>query len=49
MDILLKFRCTDCNKEFVVIDEQVETEVLNCPYCNGDVDVPLDDDEEGED
>ena len=44
MDILLKFCCKDCGKEFVVVDDQVETDVLNCPHCNGDVELPEDDD-----
>ena len=46
MDVLLRFQCGDCYKEFVVLDDQVETDELNCPHCNGDIEVPQDDDKD---
>ena len=39
MDILLKFQCQSCDKEFMVLDEQVETDLLSCPHCQECVDV----------
>ena len=46
MDILLKFCCLDCDGEFVVLDDLVESDSLNCPYCNGEIEVPQDGDED---
>ena len=46
MDLILRFRCDSCHKEFMVADEQVEAEYLNCPHCPGEVEVP--EDEEGD-
>ena len=43
LDILLRFQCSDCGKEFTVLDDQIETDELNCPHCNGDVEVPEED------
>ena len=31
MDLILRFRCDSCHKEFMVADEQVDAEYLNCP------------------
>ena len=39
MDILLKFQCQGCDKEFMVLDEQIETDLLACPHCQECVDV----------
>ena len=39
MEILLKFQCQSCDKEFTVLDEQVETNLLSCPHCQECVDV----------
>jgi len=39
MEILLKFQCQSCDKEFMVLDEQVETDLLSCPHCQECVDV----------
>ena len=47
-DILLKFQCQSCDKEFTVLDEQVETDLLSCPHCQEWVDVG-DEEAEGED
>ena len=46
MQLLLEFCCQMCDKKFIVVDDEVDTEMLNCPYCNGDVEVPEDDDED---
>ena len=46
MDLILRFRCDSCHKEFMVADEQVDAEYLNCPHCPGEVEVP--EDEEGD-
>ena len=42
MDLILRFRCDSCRKEFMVADDQVEAEYLNCAYCPGEVEVPED-------
>jgi DNA-directed RNA polymerase subunit RPC12/RpoP len=39
MEILLKFQCQSCDKEFTVLNEQVETDMLSCPHCQESVDV----------
>ena len=39
MEILLEFQCQSCDKEFTVLDEQVETDLLSCPHCQECVDV----------
>ena len=39
MDILLKFQCQSCDKEFTVLNEQVETDMLSFPHCQESVDV----------
>ena len=39
MEILLKFQCQSCDKEFTVLDEQVETDLLSCPHCRMGADV----------
>ena len=41
MDILLKFQCQGCDKEFMVLDEQIETDLLACPHCQECVDCLL--------
>ena len=46
MGLILIFPCDSCHKEFLVADEQVEAEYLNCPHCPGEVEVP--EDEEGD-
>ena len=46
MNILLKFCCPECDKEFIVVDDEIDTEVLNCPHCDGDVEVPQETDED---
>ena len=46
MGLILRFRCDSCHKEFLVADEQVEVEYLNCSHCPGEVEVP--EDEEGD-
>ena len=50
MDLILRFRCDSCHKEFMVADEQMEAEYLNCLHCPGEVEVPEDEksDEEEE-
>ena len=39
MEILLKFQCQSCDKEFTVLNEQVETDMISCPHCQESVDV----------
>ena len=39
MEILLKFQCQSCDKEFTVLNEQVETDLLSCPHCQEWADV----------
>jgi transcription elongation factor Elf1 len=39
MEILLKFQCQSCDKEFTVLDQQIETDMLSCPHCQESVDV----------
>ena len=46
MEVMLRFHCTYCRKEFIVIDEQIESDSLTCPYCDQGIDVPQDDDED---
>lgn len=46
MEILLKFECPNCHRSFVVNDAEVENEVLGCPHCREDVEVPEDDDQD---
>ena len=31
METMLKFRCDGCDKEFIVMDHQVDTDTLACP------------------
>ena len=45
MDLLLKFRCQDCEKEFIVSDEQVDSDCLFCPHCQEEVEIPDPDEE----
>ena len=33
METMLKFRCDGCDKEFIVMDHQVDTDTLTCPRC----------------
>ena len=46
METMLKFRCDGCNKEFIVMDHQVDTDTLACPHCQEEIEVPEIDDEE---
>ena len=46
METMLKFRCNGCNKEFIVMDHQVDTDTLACPHCQEEIEVPELDDEE---
>ena len=48
MDLILRFRCDSCHKEFMVADEQVDAEYLNCPHCPGEVEVPEDEESDEE-
>ena len=45
METMLKFRCDGCNKEFIVMDHQVDTDTLICPHCQEEIEVPELDDE----
>ena len=45
MDLILRFRCDSCHKEFIVTDHQVDTDALACPHCPEEVEVPEIDDE----
>ena len=49
METMLKFRCDGCDgcdKEFIVMDHQVDTDTLTCPHCQEEIEVPELDDEE---
>ena len=46
METMLKFRCDGCDKEFIVMDHQVDTDALACPHCQEEIEVPEIDDEE---
>ena len=35
METMLKFRCDGCDKEFVVMDHQVDTDALGLPSLSG--------------
>ena len=48
MDLILRFRCDSCHKEFMVADEQVDAGYLNCPHCPGEVEVPEDEESDEE-
>ena len=39
MEIMLRLRCTECGKCFIVEDDEVETDYLSCPHCQECVDV----------
>ena len=45
METMLKFRCDGCDKEFIVMDHQVDTDTLACPHCQEEIEVPELDDE----
>ena len=45
METMLKFRCNGCDKEFIVMDHQVDTDTLTCPHCQEEIEVPELDDE----
>ena len=45
MEAMLKFQCNGCDKEFIVMDHQVETDTLACPHCQEEIEVPELDDE----
>jgi len=45
METMLKFRCDGCEKEFIVMDRQVDTDTLTCPHCQEEIEVPELDDE----
>ena len=51
METMLKFRCDGCDgcdgceKEFIVMDHQVDTDTLTCPHCQEEIEVPVMDDE----
>ena len=46
MEAMLKFQCNGCDKEFIVMDHQVDTDTLACPHCQEEIEVPELDDEE---
>ena len=46
METMLKFQCNGCDKEFIVMDHQVDTDTLACPHCQEEIEVPELDDEE---
>ena len=43
MEILLRLQCPQCRKSVIVEDNEVEDEQISCPYCQADIDVPVDD------
>ena len=43
MNILLRFICAECQKSFIVDDEELEDQELGCPYCGANIEVPDDD------
>lgn len=49
MELMLRIHCTNCRREFIVLDDQIESDSLTCPHCDEDLEVPQDDDEEDED
>ena len=46
MEVMLRFHCPDCRKEFIVIDDQIESDSLTCPHCDRDIEMPDDGDED---
>ena len=44
MEVLLRFQCLECQKTFIVEDEEIDGDQLSCPHCQEDVSVPDDDD-----
>ena len=45
METMLKFRCDGCDKEFIVMDHQVDADTLACPHCQEEIEAPELDDE----
>ena len=45
MEIMLRLRCTGCEKCFIVEDDEVETDYLSCPHCQNEIEVHEFDDE----
>ena len=37
METMLKFRCNGCDKEFIVMDRQVDTDTPICPHHPDDI------------
>ena len=46
MKFLLQVDCDDCQKQFIVVDDDIEGDMLACPHCSADVPVPDDRDED---
>ena len=40
METMLKFQCDGCDKEFIVTDRQVDTDILTCPHRQDEIEVP---------
>lgn len=43
MIILLRFTCAECEKFFIIGDEELADEELGCPFCGAIIEVPADD------
>ena len=39
MEIILRLKCPDCEREFLVVDEDLDDADVTCPHCRSDVPV----------
>jgi len=46
VETMLKFRFDGFDKEFIVTDHSVDTDILTCLHCQEEIEVPELDDEE---
>ena len=43
-ETMLRLNCQECNREFVVLEDDLDDEALICPHCGEDVPVDQDSD-----
>ena len=38
-ETILKLKCQECDREFLVNEADVDQQILICPFCESDIDV----------
>ena len=43
---MLRLSCEECGREFVILSDELDDDILGCPHCGANVPVTEDSDED---